>query len=823
MNHTLGLSSKEAKRRLSQYGYNRVLPRTEHSFLVTLLQKFLNPLTLSLIVIAVVSLLVGQKVDSLLIILMAVLSVVLSFLQEHSAALSARKLRSLVRVTVIVIRDGKKIAVPLRMLVPGDVVELSAGKMIPADGEMISAKNLRVNQSSLTGESFPVVKQVTDKTNVASAMFESLNRVFMGSDVVGGTGLMIVTATGKNTEFGKLSHAVAETRKQTSYDRGVRNYTNWLIRIIVVLIVFLFTANFWLKGEFASSLLFALAVAIGITPEMLPMIMTINLSRGARAMAKKRVIIKELASIQNFGAMDILCTDKTGTLTNNQVALIASYDCDGEESEQVFKIAYLNSYFQDGLDNVLDSAVLHHKTLDMSQYEKVDEVPYDFERRIVSVVVSDVHKTQLIAKGAPESIFALATHYLEKDKIEKMNAGKLTEFDKHFQRLSGQGFRVLAVAVRGIEKKDSYQVFDETDLVFVGFMAFLDPPKASATEAILKLQELGVKLKVLSGDSELVTEHIVKELNLPIEGILTGTEIDRIDDARLMIAVETTNIFTRLTPVQKERVVRALQKNQHIVGYLGDGINDAPALKASDVGISVNNATDIAKETAEVILLEKDLRTLANCVVEGRRTFANTTKYIKMGASSTFGNMFSMAGASLLLPFLPLLPAQILLNDFLYDLSQVALPTDNVDDDLLKTPRPWDIKFIKEFVLFLGPVSSIFDFATFWVMINVFHAPQALFQTGWFVESLITQTLVVYIIRTRKIPFLESRPSKWLILTTLLILGVGITLPFTTLGQYWGFTPLPPLFFLIIAGISVSYLLLVQLVKNMFIKKYGYE
>jgi Mg2+-importing ATPase len=521
--------------------------------------------------------------------------------------------------------------------------------------------------------------------------------------------------------------------------------------------------------------------------------------------------------------MDILCTDKTGTLTNDQVALVNSYNCREEESEEVLEMTYLNSYFQEGLENVLDKAVLDYKKIDVRSYKKLDELPYDFSRRILSVIVSKGSTITLVAKGAPEEIVKRAKYYEADGKKLTLDQKAKKKLLAQYESLSGDGFRVLAVASKVVEYKKAYDLKDESDLIIKGFVAFLDPPKASAKLAIDKLEALGISLKVLSGDNELVTEKIASEIKLPILGTLTADQIDRMDDKKLANAVEKANLFTRLTPVQKERIIKALQANKHIVGFLGDGINDSPSLKTADVGISVNNATDIAKETAEIILLEKDLKILADCVTEGRKTFANTTKYIKMGASSNFGNMLSMTGASLFLPFLPMLPAQILLNNFLYDVSQVAIPTDNVDQDLLETPRPWDIKFIKQFIIYFGPVSSLFDFITFIVMIYVFHASQSMFHTGWFVESLLTQTFVVYIIRTRKIPFLESRPSKALLFTTLAIVLFGVLLPYLPIAGYLGFDPLPALFFVILAVIAFTYLLLTQLIKVWFTKKYGYE
>ncbi len=819
---SLGLSGKEAIDRLAKFGPNQIASVDEKGLILKFISKLTSPLTLTLIFVAVVSFVLGQRVDSLIVILMAVLSVVLSFLQEYSASKTAKKLQEMVKITVFVKRDGKKLELPLRDVVPGDIIELSAGKMVPADARIISSNNLHINQSALNGESFPVKKSEAWNGKKTSLVFDINSLIFMGSNVVGGSAEAVVLKTGKETEFGKLSHEVAKTKITTSFDKGITRFVMLMIRLIVILVLVVFAANFFLKGNFTESLLFALAVAIGLTPEMLPMIVTINLSKGARDMAKKKVIIKELSSIQNFGAMDVLCTDKTGTLTFDEVSLIGADDLNRKRNEKVFEYTYLNSTMQSSMENVLDSAIVKHQKIDISKYAKVDEIPFDFERRMMSVVAKSAGLL-LITKGAPESILGKSVSYETDGNVHKLDAKTKAKIKQVYESLSHDGFRVLAVAYKQIEKKDSYSIRDEENLIFLGFVYFMDPPKPTASHAVSKLEKQGIQFKVLSGDNALVTQKICQELKIDTGEIVTGEEIDKLDDAELRIAVEKSHAFVRLTPLQKERIITALQDNKHVVGFIGDGINDAPSLKIADVGISVNNATDIARDAAQIILLEKNLTILADCIKEGRQTFANTVKYIKMGASSNFGNMISMTGASFLLPFLPMMPTQILLNNFLYDLSQVALPTDKVDSEYLVTPRPWNIKFLKYFIIFIGPVSSIFDFATFGVMLWIFKAPPELFHTGWFVESLTTQVFVVYIIRTNRIPFLESRPSKTLLFATLAIVAFGALLPYTALGHYFGFVPLPFLFFGILALISLTYLILTQFIKNWFTGKYGYE
>ena len=822
-----GLTTEDAEKRLDIYGYNEPVKKKNRTILIQFLSKFTNPLVIVLLIIAGFSLFLGSLPSAILVILMAFISVFLSFFQEYRAGKEAERLSDMVRATATVIRNGKSCEVKIREIVPGDIVDLYAGDMIPADLRIISGKDLFINQASLTGESFPIEKFPGTLETKGDSPQELTNIAFMGSSVVSGTALGLVISTCLQTQFGEISRRLAAMRIETSFDKGIRSFTWLMIRLMILLVIIIFAINAILKGDLIQALLFSLAVAVGLTPEMLPMLVAINLSKGAITMAKKEVIVKRLNSIQNFGAMDVLCTDKTGTLTLDKIVLEKHCDITGKENEDVLRFAYVNSYYQTGLKNLLDRAILNHEQLLVKQYKKVDEIPFDFQRKIMSVVVEVNGFDRLIAKGAPVEIFRRCTQYEIDGQILDMNESVLEDVKAEYDELSLQGFRVLAVAYKDIsEKKTVYSRDDENTLILKGYVAFLDPPKPTVKKTLVTLNKLGIELKVLTGDNELVTKKICSLVDLDIKEIYTGDMIENLSDQELREVVETTSVFVRLSPLQKERIIHALHDNGHIVGYLGDGINDAPALKAADVGISVNNAVDIARESADIILRKKSLMVLADGVVEGRKTFGNIVKYIKMGASSNFGNMLSMTGASLFLPFLPMLPVQILLNNFLYDLSQTSIPTDKVDEEYLKKPRKWNIKSIQRFMLLIGPVSSIFDFVTFGVLIFIFHASsnnQALFHTGWFLESLITQTLVIHIIRTGKIPFIDSKPSKYLILTSILIITIGIIIPLSPVGAELGFTMPPPFYFIILTMIVILYLLLVQLVKSWMIKRYGYD
>jgi len=819
-----GLSEKEAENRLEEYGFNEPAKKKKRTILFQIFSKFLNPLVVVLLVIAGFSLFFGEKISALLVILMAVMSVFLSFIQEYRAGKEAERLSEMVRATATVIRSAKAREVKIRELVPGDLVDLYAGDMIPADLRIVSSKDLFINQASLTGEAFPIEKFPHPVEVKQGTLAELSNIAFMGSSVVSGTALGVVIKTGIGTQFGELSRRLTAIRVDTNFDKGVNKFMMLMIRVMLVMVGVIFAINALTRGNVIEALLFSLGVAVGLTPEMLPMIVTLNLSKGAIAMSKKQVIVKRLNSIQNFGAMDVLCTDKTGTLTMDKIVLEKHCDVARNEDDDVLRHAYINSFYQTGLKNILDQAILKHEEVLVKQYNKVDEIPFDFSRRIMSVIVDMGATHRLVAKGAPEEIFRRCTKFELENELFDLTDMILTDLKEEYKNLSAEGYRVLALAYKDTDKsKNVYSKDDEVDLILKGYVAFLDPPKPTTRKTLEAIKNLGIEVKVLTGDNELVTKKICTDVGLNIKGLVTGEQITAMDDDELRKLVKEATVFARLSPLQKERVVTALHDNGHIVGFLGDGINDAAALKVSDVGISVNNAVDIAKESADIILLKKSLMVLEDGVIEGRRTFGNIIKYIKMGSSSNFGNMFSMTGASLFLPFLPMIPIQILLNNFLYDLSQVSIPSDNVDKEYLEKPRNWDVTYIKRFMLVIGPVSSIFDFLTFFVMLFIFHAGPELFRTGWFLESLCTQTLVIYVIRTKKIPFLESRPSKFVVLSSLLIVLSGFLLVYSPLAKYFHFVHLPAGYFGILFLMIVAYLLLTHFVKNWFLKKYNYD
>ncbi len=818
-----GLAESVVQERLKKYGYNELAKKKKRTILRQIFSKFLNPLAVVLIIVGTFSYFFGEKVEAFLVLLMLLMSVMLSFIQEYRSSKEAEKLREMVRTTCTVLRNGRRKEVKIREIVPGDIVDLYAGDMIPADLRIISCKDLFINQASLTGESFPIEK-FSNPIQAKSASLSALsNMAFMGSSVTSGTALGVVVRTGTSTQFGELSKRLVAIDAQTSFEKGIHKFVWLMIRSMSVLVAVIFAINAIFKGNLTEAFLFSLAVAVGLTPEMLPVIVAINLSKGAIAMSKKKVIVKRLNSIQNLGAMDVICTDKTGTLTMDKVVLEKHCDVVGNESEEVLKGAYINSFYQTGLKNLLDKTILKHRKLLVKEYKKIDEVPFDFSRRIMSVVVEAEGKHRIISKGAPEEIFKRCTQYALDGEIYEMENFVLSDLREEYEKLSSNGFRVLAIAYKDMaEKKAAYSKEDESGMILKGYLAFLDPPKPTVKKTIQQLQKLGIRVIVLTGDNELVTRKICGDVGLDVQDLVTGNQVEGLNDDALRESVRTTTVFARLSPLQKEKVVKALHANGHIVGYLGDGINDAPSLKAADVGISVNNAVDIAKESADMILLEKSLLVLEDGVLEGRKTFGNTIKYIKMGASSNLGNMISVTGASLFLPFLPMTPLQVLLNNFLYDLSQVAIPTDGVDKEYLEKPKPWDVNAIQRFMLIFGPISSIFDFVTFGALLFIFKSSQMLFHTGWFLESLGTQTIVIHVIRTAKTPFIESKPSKFLLFTTLLIITVGFALPFSSLGRYFGFVEPPLSLLLAIGGIVGGYLFLAQLVKSWYVRKYGY-
>jgi Mg2+-importing ATPase len=821
-----GLSEGEAASRLAEVGPNVVAANGHRGWPWRLLTATRNPLVILLIVLAGISFATGDVRAGTVMVLMVILGVLLRFVQETRAGVAAEKLKAMINVTAAVVRAGKEEEIPLKQLVPGDVVELSAGDMIPADVRLIAANDLFISQGTLTGESLPVEKLATRETRTGIAPLEFANICFLGTSVESGAATAVILATGAQTYFGSMAGSMVGTPEPTSFDKGMQQFTWLMIRFMMVMVPLVFLINGLTKHNWHEAFFFSIAVAVGLTPEMLPMIVSVCLSKGALAMSKKKVIVKQLNAIQNFGGMDVLCTDKTGTLTMDQVILERHCDVMQKENDEVLRDAYLIAHFQTGLKNVLDRAVLSHRETHhevIEGFTKVDEIPFDFVRRMMSVVVRRPDKDhQLLTKGAPEAIFPRCTFFELDGKVSPMEpqlVGKLTE---QYQQLSADGFRVLAVAYKHLAENELISKEDECDLILKGYVAFLDPPKDSAGKAIGALQQHGVTVKVLTGDNDLVTRKVCRQVGLNADDILLGTEVETMTDDQLAEAAESTHVFARLSPAHKQRIIRALQHKGHVVGFMGDGINDAPALHVADVGISVDSAVDIAKAAAAVILLEKDLMVLDDGVIEGRKVFVNILKYVRMGASSNFGNMFSVLGASAFLPFVPMAPIQVLTNNLLYDFSQVPIPTDTVGPEQTAKPRPWHIGDIKKFVLCIGPISSIFDYTTFFVMLYVFGcwdpARASLFQTGWFVESLITQTLVVHVIRTNQIPFIQSRASWQLTMTTVAIMAFAVWLPYSPLASALGFTALPPLYWPILLATLLCYVVLTQVVKMWLIR-----
>jgi Mg2+-importing ATPase len=831
-----GLTTDEADTRLAQYGQN-ILARDQRPGILTLFWRAVrNPLVILLAVLAAVSFATGDPRAATMMLLMIVLSVGLRLIQEAKASSAAAKLKAMISVKATVLRGGAAQEIAVSQLVPGDVVQLTAGDMIPGDVRVVHAKDLFVIQGSLTGESFPVEKFMVERKSDTSSPLELATIAFLGTSVGSGAGTAVVVATGKDTYLGGMAESLQEQVEPTAFDRGISRFTMLMLGFMAVMVPLVFVINGVTKGLWGEAFFFAVAVAVGLTPEMLPMIVTICLSKGAVAMGKKRVIVKRINAIQNLGAMDVLCTDKTGTLTRDEIILERHCDVALREDDNVLALAYVNSHFQTGLKSVLDRAVLAHEESHahgrVSELVKVDEIPFDFERRIMSVVVRTPEgNDRIISKGAPEAIFGRCVNSRLDGKLLPMDHPHIEELKRQYELLSADGFRVLALATKDAPPREGvaahatpYGKSDECDLILEGYVAFLDPPKESASAAIKALEQHGVRVKVITGDNELVARKVCKQVGLIIERVLLGDAVEKLNDAELAEAAEETVLFARVSPAHKQRIIGALQSRNHTVGFMGDGINDAPALHAADVGISVDTAVDIAKESADITLLEKSLLVLDEGVLEGRKVFANIVKYVRMGASSNFGNMFSVLGASVFVPFLPMRPIQILANNLLYDVGQAAIPTDDVDAERIREPRTWDIKELTRFILFIGPCSSIFDYSTYFLMLYVFNCwdvstpavaahSESLFQTGWFVESLLTQTLIIHVIRTNKIPFLQSRPSAFLLVTSAAIMAVGVALPFTPLGRYLGFTALPALYWPYIAMTLLCYVLLTQRVK----------
>jgi len=798
-----GLTSAEAARRLAQYGPNEPVRIRRFSALAQLLRLFRNPLVVILLVAALLAALLGQRADAGIIVTIVLLGVCLNFWQTFRSGRAAEKLNASVMPTATVCRDARWQEIPLRAVVPGDLFRLSAGDLIPADAALIESRDLAVQESALTGESLPVDKHAPDL-------------IFLGTSVISGTGTAVASATGLRTQFGGIAERIALSHPETEFEHGLHRFSVLILQTTVVLVLFILTISLALRRDAFESLLFAVALGVGLTPEFLPLIASIALSEGALRMAREHVIVKHLPAIQNFGSIDVLCSDKTGTLTSGEMTLEQALDAAGAPSDHVFTLAYVNSRFETGIKSPLDAAVLRSRDVDVSRYTKLDELPFDFERRRLSIAVQppDSAECLLITKGAPEPILERSIALEAGGSIRGMTDGDRAAAVDRYRELSANGLRAVAVAYRRLPIRAAYTHADEAELVFAGFLAFADPILPEVGAIIRQLKADGVAIKILTGDSEVAARHACDQVHFDSRRIVTGDEIARLNDDALGHVAEDASVFARVSPSQKNRLILALKRRGHVVGFIGDGINDAPSLHSADVGISVMSATDVARAAADVILQRRGLDVLHRGIIEGRRASGNMMKYLLMGTSSNFGNMFSMAAASAFLPFLPMLPTQILLNSFLYDLAQITIPSDNVDRSYLSRPRRWDIRVIRNYMIFIGPISSVFDFLTFYVLLHVFHASEPLFHTGWFVESLATQTLVLFVIRTQGSP-LTSRPSRALTLTTLTVVAAGAALPLTPLGAALGFVVPPLRFGAFVAAATAAYLALVQVAKTL--------
>lgn len=822
---TQGLSSIESNDRLNRYGPNHLTESRAVKAWANYLSHFNNPLVLLLITASGVSALVGEFTNFFIIIAIVLMSVTLDFVQEYRASTAAEKLKQTMALHSLAVRDGQAQELPSVVLVPGDVVQLKAGDLVPADGFVIEARDCFVNQSSLTGESYPIEKRPGMPAGMTGDLQEATHAVFMGSSVVSGSALVCLVKTGSSTAMGQIAVTMTTTEAPTSFEVGARQFNLMIMRLTMWMVLFVLMVNLLSHRNWLESFLFAIALAVGLTPELLPMVVSVTLARGSLRMAKQGIIVKRQSAIQDLGSMDVLCTDKTGTLTESKIRMESHVDARGVDSAQVLRLAYLNSWFESGLRNPMDEAILRHTPVDVSEWKKIDEIPFDFERRRVSVLVENSEGRTLVVKGAPDEILRFCTHLDTGDSGRDTAPVPLTEAAIQQARVvcsqfEDQGFRVLAIAYRRVASDQSHAVVnDESELVLAGYCAFLDPPKHDAGDTLRSLAPLGVQVKVLTGDSERVTRHIYEQFGIPVCGVLLGHELEQLDDFALRARIRSVNLFCRVSPSQKSRIIHALRASSYVVGYLGDGVNDAPSLHAADVGLSVESAVDVAKAAADMILSHKDLSVLRDAIIEGRRTFRNSMKYIMMGTSSNFGNMFSMAGASLFLPFLPMLPVQILLNNVLYDLSEIAIPFDTVELSEMKVPAVLDMKLLRNFMWSIGPISSVFDFITFGVLLMFFDADQALFQTGWFVESLCTQVLVIFVIRTHGNPF-TAKPHPGLIFAAAIVLTTAMLIPYTMVGRYFGFIPLPAAFFVVLAIMVVLYLGAVELAKRRFFRRH---
>lgn len=809
-----GLSETEAERRLKHYGPNVPTGRRTNGAVRQFVGFLANPLVLILLMAALFAAALGEVLDALIIAGIILASVVLNFVQTYRSGKAAETLRRSVITTVQVLREGACRVIPVDHVVPGDVVLLAAGDVVPADGRLLEAKDLYIDQAALTGESLPADKHT--EATAGPSLDEAMNAVFAGSSVISGTARAVAVHTGRETELGAIAAELTRQPPPTEFERGMTAFSLMILRVILALVMLVFVGLALLRHDPVEALLFSIALAVGLTPEFLPMILTVTLTRGAMRMAEKRVVVKQLQAIENFGSIDVLCSDKTGTLTEGAIVLERYVDPLGQDDPDVLRAAVLNSQYETGIRSPLDQAILQKADRIVTPpCRKRDEIPFDFHRRRLSVVLEFTDRILLVTKGAPEAVLSVCDRYRIQGQAHPLDPDAHQQILATFQQLGMDGLRVLGIAERPVADQKTYTVEDESGLVFLGFAAFLDPPREEVADTLAALAADGIRVVILTGDNEWVTRKICSQVGLDAREVLVGSDLDRVSADALPRLVERVSVFARLTPEQKDRVVRALKAAGHVVGFLGDGINDAPSLRVADVGISVPTAADVAKEAAPIILLDKSLAVLHQGVLEGRRSFANVIKYVMMGTSSNFGNMFSMAGAALILPFLPRLPMQILLNNLLYDASQIALPGDRVDAEAVSHPRRWNIRFIRSFMVHLGPLSSVFDFLTFGLLLGVFHASMELFRTSWFLESLWTQTLVVFIIRTRFAPW-RSRPSRGLVASVLSVALVALLLPYTPLARYMGFEPLPLALVLAILALTTAYLALAEVLKQAF-------
>ena len=815
----VGLTTQEAEALLSKFGPNDPASTRRGLLAFELLHLFLNPLVIILLVASVISAFLGQKIEAELIFVIVLFSVTIDFVQTYRSQRAIQRLQEHVSLTATALRDGQWQEIKRHEIVPGDIVRLSAGDLVPADGQLLEARDLYVQQAALTGESMPAEKEVRDGGKAVEGTPLAPDLVFLGTSVVSGTGVARMVATGPRTAFGAIAARLADRPEETEFQRGLRRFGLLITRTVFFLVLFILVVRIATHKDAFESFVFAVALAVGLTPEFLPMITSVTLGRGAIRMARNHVIVKHLPAIQNFGTIDVFCSDKTGTLTTGEMILDSSVDYLGHSSDRPLALAYINSKFETGIRSPLELAILKSDRRDADAYLKCDEVPFDFERRRLSIVVKEKNTTNdaaglLIVKGAPEGILELSSSYESDGRIAPLDTNLRNRCRQTFDDLSSKGFRLLAVAYRDVDPRARFSASDEHSLVLAGYLAFADPPSPDAAASVVAMRRDGVDVKILTGDNELVARHVCEQVGIENPGVMLGEELESTSDTALEHRAEETTIFARVSPMQKHRIIHALKRRGHVVGYMGDGINDAPSLHAADVGISVASAVDVARDAADIILLKPGLGVLHSGIIEGRRASANVLKYLLMGTSSNFGNMFSMAAASVFLPFLPMLPTQILLNNFLYDASQLTIPSDNVDDEYMRRPRPWDMKQVRNFMLTIGPISSIYDFLTFYVLLHFFHASQPEFHTGWFVESLATQTLVIFVIRTAGNP-LKSRPSLPLAITTILIVATGTVLPYSPFSRLLGFVPLPAPFFVFLAISTVTYLALVELGKRM--------